>query len=168
MIENIFPIAAAGVLMVAAWTDFRTFRIANIWPVALILLFGGLLLFGGGVDQPLWHLAHFGIALVVGMLLFAVRWIGGGDAKLYAGVALWFPLSTAPALLLATTLAGLVLAIIYVLTRRWVAKEKRKDRRIAYGVAIAIGAITCWLLYPSHATKPIDVNELGYGQFRLD
>ena len=65
-------------------------------------------------------------------------------------------------------MAGLVLAIFYVLTRRWVAKEKRKDRRIAYGVAIAFGAILCWLLYPTTAPKPMDVNELGYGKFKLD
>jgi prepilin peptidase CpaA len=168
MIEQLFPLAAAGALAAAAWSDFRTFRISNLWPLVLILLFGGFWLLGAEVTDPLSHLAHFGIALVVGMVLFALKWIGGGDAKLYAAVALWFPLSSGPALVFATTMAGLVLAVFYVLTRRWVAKDKRKDRRIAYGVAIAFGAVLCWLLYPTAAPKPMDVNELGYGTFKLD
>jgi prepilin peptidase CpaA len=168
MIEHLIPLAAACALAAAAWSDFRTFRISNIWPLLLILLFGAFWLLGSSVTDLPSHFAHFGIALVIGMGLFALKWIGGGDAKLYASVALWFPLSSGPALVFTTTMAGLVLAIIYVLTRRWVAKEKRKDRRIAYGVAIALGAVLCWFLNPTAAPKPMDVNELGYGTFKLD
>ena len=67
MIEQLFPLAAAGALAAAAWSDFRTFRISNIWPLVLILLFGGFWLLGAEVTDPLSHLAHFGVALFVGM-----------------------------------------------------------------------------------------------------
>ena len=78
------------------------------------------------------------------MGLFSQGWIGGGDAKLYAAVALWFNWAGAVALIFMTTMSGLILAAIFIVARmaglrKNVAKE---DRRIPYGVAIAIGAIS--------------------------
>ena len=168
MIEQLAAGAALLVLLAAAWSDFRTVRIGNIWPLLLILLFAAYALTGGRIDQPWMHLAHFGVALAAGMLLFAMKWIGGGDAKLYAAIALWFPLSQGAWLLLATTLAGLVLAVVYLLTRRLVPREQRKDRRIPYGVAIAAGAVTAWFLAPGAVNRTIDVNELATGDFHFN
>ena len=91
------------------------------------------------------------------MALFAMKWFGGGDAKLYAAVALWFPLQKGPFLLFYVGMAGLVLAIMFMLTRRFTKGadgKKRTERRIPYGVAIAVGAIACWLLQaPGQPTK---------------
>ena len=145
----ILPAAALLVLLGAAWSDIRSFRIPNGYPMALLLLFVPLAALQIGFPEIWWHLAHFAVALAIGMLLFAIKWVGGGDAKLYAAVAIWFPLDQAPMLAMFTGLSGLVLAIVYFLRRKLASsdaqKAKAKDRRIPYGVALALGAIACWL-----------------------
>jgi prepilin peptidase CpaA len=93
------------------------------------------------------HLLHFALALAAGMGLFALGWFGGGDAKLYAAAALWFALDRAVYLLLCVVIAGAVLALVHIgirLLRRPGEGRARniKDGKIAYGVAIALGAMT--------------------------
>ena len=50
-------------------------------------------------------------ALVAGMAMFALGWIGGGDAKLFTACALWLGLTSTPVFLLITALAGGLLAV---------------------------------------------------------
>jgi prepilin peptidase CpaA len=79
----------AGLMAVAAFEDFRRFTIPNwltlglcaLWPVSLVAApsFSGAL-------------AALGCALIVfliGALLFARGYIGGGDVKLLAAAVLW-------------------------------------------------------------------------------
>ena len=157
MIEYGILAAAVFVLLGAAYSDLKQFKIPNLMPVLLLALYGSYVATVGLSAFSLWHLAHFAIALIVGMALFAMKWFGGGDAKLYAAVALWFPLQQGHMLLLMVGMAGLVLAILFILTRRFTKNadgKKRTDRRIPYGVAIAFGAIACWLLQtPAQPTK---------------
>lgn len=130
-------------LIAAAISDLRSFRIPNYFPGIVILLFGichGL----AGFSAALWeNLFHFLVALIVGMFLFSRGWIGGGDAKLYAAVALWFSWAGAVALIFMTTTAGLLLAIAFIAARMLGLRKNtpKEDRRIPYGVAIAAGAI---------------------------
>jgi prepilin peptidase CpaA len=134
----------ATCLLIAGYTDVRQFRIANIIPVSIIALFLCSRLWWGFTDADWGHGLHFVIALAVGMLLFGIRWIGGGDAKLYAATALWFSGFHAAMLIMTTALSGLVIAIGYVAVRKFgwkIDQRKRKDRRIPYGVAIAAGGI---------------------------
>jgi prepilin peptidase CpaA len=131
------------VLIAAAISDLRSFRISNIFPAILILLFVVVHAFGG-FSALLWdNVLHFLAALVVGMGLFSMRWIGGGDAKLYAAAALWFNWVGAITLIFATTTAGLILAVTFVAARMLGLRKNvpKEDRRIPYGVAIAAGAI---------------------------
>ncbi|MBP6380247.1 prepilin peptidase [Sphingorhabdus sp.] len=157
MIENGILAAAAFVLLGAAYSDLKQFKIPNLMPALLLALYGCYVAIVGLSAFSWWHAAHFAIALIVGMALFAMKWFGGGDAKLYAAVALWFPLQKGPFLLFYVGMAGLVLAIMFMLTRRFTKGadgKKRTDRRIPYGVAIAVGAIACWLLQaPGQPTK---------------
>jgi prepilin peptidase CpaA len=137
-------------LAVAAISDLRAFRIPNLLPAIVIMLF--VVMHGiTGFSSSLWpNLLHFLLALGVGMLLFGRGWIGGGDAKLYAAVALWFNWGGAAALIFLTTLSGLILAIAFVAARMLGLRRQREnpdkkkarmERRIPYGVAIAAGAI---------------------------
>lgn len=130
-------------LIAAAVSDLRSFRIPNYLPGIMILLFG-INTVVAGVDASLWeNLFHFLAALIIGMGLFSRGWIGGGDAKLYAAVALWFNWTGAVALIFATTIAGVLLAISFVAARMLGLRKNvpKDDRRIPYGVAIAAGGI---------------------------
>jgi prepilin peptidase CpaA len=130
-------------LIAAAISDLRSFRIPNIFPAVLILLF--VVVHGiAGFAAPLWENAlHFLLALAVGMGLFSRGWIGGGDAKLYAAAALWFSWTGAIALVFMTTMAGLLLTLTFIAARMLGLRKNtpKEDRRIPYGVAIAAGAI---------------------------
>jgi prepilin peptidase CpaA len=140
----VFAALAGACLALAAFSDVRAFRIPNIYPALLILLFLGARMLWGFSFDDWWHLLHFAIALIVGMLLFKFGWVGGGDAKLYAGAAIWFSGTNAAMLIFATGIAGLLLAIVYLLKRKLRRSDQqvpKKDRRIPYGLAIAIGAL---------------------------
>lgn len=142
-IQNIAIAIWTITLIAAAISDLRSFRIPNFLPAILIVLFG---MFYGvtGFVGTLWeNLLHCLVALAVGMILFSRGWIGGGDAKLYAAAALWFNLAGAATLLFMTTIAGLILAVTFIAARMSGLRKNvpKQDRRIPYGVAIAVGAI---------------------------
>ncbi|HEV7233508.1 MAG TPA: prepilin peptidase [Sphingorhabdus sp.] len=143
MSATVTAVIWVAILVGAAISDLRAFRIPNIFAVGLLLLFPVHYAFAG-FSPALWpHLFHFVLALAVGMALFARGWVGGGDAKLYAAAALWFDWSGAAALVFLTTISGLFLAIIFVLARKAGFRKNvaKQDARIPYGVAIAGGAI---------------------------
>ena len=126
-------------------------------------LFGSLLGLGGGIlIVPLLALAlglplqtiglQFGIgaaALVLGFAMYAVRWIGGGDAKLFAAAALWIGWPAAVTYLGLTGIAGGALAVALLGLRSayvrpfipsgpaWLARLIEPGESVPYGVAIA-------------------------------
>jgi prepilin peptidase CpaA len=136
----------------AIWSDVRWRRLSNLLCLivaALGVLFafasGGATLAGSG-------LLHGLAALIVGILLFAAGAIGGGDAKYYAAVALWFPLRLAGALLLNVSLSGLVLFLVWFASRRLLGiriskADASEAGKFPYGVPIAVGsvALLAWL-----------------------
>ena len=139
-----------AILALAAYSDARRFTIPNIYPLLLLLLAGIAWFVGFPFAAPLWsHLAHFAIALGIGMLLFHFGWFGGGDVKLYAAVSLWFALSDGPFLLLIVSLSGAVVVALSIAMRLGLTMLDRTGRtrgsllksRIAYGLAIAAGGI---------------------------
>jgi prepilin peptidase CpaA len=145
-----FAVLLSGMMLAVLWKDTREYRIPNtlnssiflLWLPALFLL--NVSLIGG--------LLGFGLVLAVGLGLFALRLMGGGDIKLLAVLALWMGgWQGTLSLLLATVLLGGVLAILLVILRRIVAPMPKlprvltKGAPIPYGVAIA-GAFL-WLLW---------------------
>lgn len=142
----IFFFPAAGLLLGAAIQDLQSRTIANGWSLALLALFVIAYPLGALAGPLLSHLIHFALALAVGMLLFALGWFGGGDAKLYAAIALWFPLAQALYLFVAVALFGMVLALIHLAARFMPRREgaatpSARQSQLAYGVAIALGAV---------------------------
>lgn len=146
LISLSFDAAVAVLVAGAALQDWRARTISNAWPLALLILFA-IAWPLGAVAGPLGsHLIHFVLALLVGMGLFALGGIGGGDAKLYAAVALWFDLRYALYLFLCVVFAGALLALIQIgvhMTRHSGEQRTRALRqgKIAYGVAIALGTL---------------------------
>ncbi len=141
-----------GLLVGAAISDAMTLRIPNAIPAMLVGLFAAsALLTTMPLDAVLWHVVAGVAVLVLGMGLFYLNALGGGDAKLLAAISLWAGTSLLIQLVMMISLAGLAFAVlIYLLRAIGVAArlEKRGWRGFAagrmcpYGIAIAGG----WLL----------------------
>ncbi len=132
-------------VLVGAWLDTSYRRLPN-W-LALMLLFYGLAhcMFAGDFYGLISGFGHALIALIVGMVLFRFGLIGGGDAKFYAGAAAYFVLPDGLRLLLAVSLAGLALVLVWFVLRRAMGKKVSKvdddHSKFPYGIAIAAGVI---------------------------
>lgn len=153
-------LAAAQLMLVAAAAqDAIQFRISNLIPALLALLFAiwaALTGIGAGVWQ---NIAAALAVFFVGALLFRAGWLGGGDVKLWASAALWFDLLGTAQMIGLVTFAGAVLtALLFALRRLWLGPVRhpllRKRGPIPYGVAIACGALLAFAtIGPSSGKK---------------
>ena len=150
LIAAVFPALVIG----AAVKDVTSFTIPNWISLALAAAFLPVALVAGVALGDLgMHLLVGFSALVAGMVMFALRWIGGGDAKLFAASGLWLGLSGLGAFLAATAIAGGLLALFLIALRaapmraylpvgpQWVERLRAPDGPAPYGVAIAAGAL---------------------------
>jgi prepilin peptidase CpaA len=147
----------AALVIVAALKDLSSFTIPNWISVALALGFAPAALIVGA------SLPDIGISLAVGFGvfflaagMFALGWIGGGDAKLMAAAALWVGLKGLAPFALYTALAGGALALALVALRSawirpfaeagpaWTRRLATPGEAAPYGVAIAVGALAAF------------------------
>ena len=131
----------ATLLVVAAVIDARTFTISNKLNLVVALLAP---VYWMAVPLSLWPEVPLQIAgaVIVFLLLaglFYAGMMGGGDVKLAAALALWFPPGLTIKFLVLMSLAGGVLTLGLVAWHR--AKRREGRPEIPYGVAIAIGAL---------------------------
>jgi prepilin peptidase CpaA len=104
-------LAFAGILVLAAASDWRSLTVPNRYSLALVALFPSYTIaMGGGVDW-LANFAFAGAAFGIGFALFALRLCGGGDVKLFAAVTLWAGPALIVPMALYTALAGGLLAL---------------------------------------------------------
>ena len=83
----VFPVGMAF----AASSDLLTMTISNRLMAALAIAFLLLAPFVGMDFHAFgFHLAAGAAMIVIAFFCFAMGWIGGGDAKLAAVIALWF------------------------------------------------------------------------------
>lgn len=162
MLPHLILYLLAGLLMAAACQDIARLTISNIFPVLVILLFPAWVAVVGPQADIWMNGVNFLVILGIGMGLFSMGWLGGGDVKLFAAVALWFDFSAILQLTLYIAAAGGALAVMLTLLRRavpagvrdrfdWAMFERRGP--IPYGVAIAVGALLCVFL---HGVNPGD------------
>lgn len=147
-------LAFPALVLFAAARDAAAFTIPNSIPLALLAIFPAAA-FAARLPLPAagLHLAAGAAVLVAGMVMFALRWMGGGDAKLFAAVALWTGWTALPTFLLGAALAGGVLAGALMLLRssalrtlvlsgpRFLVRLAEPGEGAPYGVAIAAGAL---------------------------
>lgn len=155
--------AAAIILALAAVQDIASLRIANLFPVLMIALYAVWVAMVGW-NASLWlNAASFLAMLGAGIILFGRGWLGGGDVKLLAATALWFPLTALPAFMAYVTMIGGLMTLALIALRRMVMAGSGDRIRnpvlkpkgpIPYGVAIAIGAIACLFLYGPNPAGP--------------
>jgi prepilin peptidase CpaA len=141
-------------LVFAAANDIARLKIPNWISAALVLLFFPVALVAGFDAHTLGIHAGAGAgALVIGFLLFVLNWVGAGDAKLFAAIALWmgFPGAIEFALLSSIIGGGLALALLaarkaaeYAPPWPWLADVERRTKRIPYAVALSGGALIAY------------------------
>ena len=150
-------LAFPALVLFAAAKDALSFTIPNWISLALVAIFPIAALACGMPPATMGLNAGVGaLALVAGMAMFAFRWIGGGDAKLLAAVALWLGWPAIVTFGLGMGLAGGGLAIVLLLLRStqlrpfvlmgpgWVVRLSEPGEGVPYGVAIAIGALVAF------------------------
>ncbi len=155
----------------AAASDLFTMTISN--RVSLALAAGFLVLApltGMGLYDALSHLGAGMAVLAVAFGCFAMGWVGGGDAKIAAGVALWFGFDHLFNYLLYASLFGGALTLLLLQFRQWplpyplngqawLLRLHDRQSGIPYGIALAIGAL---MIYPeTEWMKVIDFTHLA-------
>ena len=138
---EIFLGILAVLLIVAAVIDTRTFTISNGLNAAIALL-APIYWLAAGLDP--WPGMAIQLAVATGVFaLFAVTFfigmMGGGDVKLAAALALWFPPVATLKLLVLMSIAGGVLTVLVLVVHRLRRREGTPE--IPYGVAIAFGGL---------------------------
>ncbi|HEX6010902.1 MAG TPA: A24 family peptidase [Geminicoccaceae bacterium] len=161
-------------LGLAAWLDIDQRRIPNRIVAAIALLWLPYALHSFPARMP-GSLATAAAVLALGMVVWRLRWIGGGDVKLIAALALWAGAKDTPLLLATIALSGGALALLwpsrlrhvaawlsaalgarlgamFPAPRAWTSTERGGTAQarspavsLPYGVAIAAGG--CWLVH---------------------
>ena len=158
-----FPLAVFSIAMIfgALW-DLTTMTIPNRLTIALVAAFVLMApLVGLSLQQIGLHMAAGVAVLLVGMVLFGLGWIGGGDAKFVAAVALWIGWQDLLAYLLLAALAGGALTLLLLFLRRlplpdllwrraWIARLHDRSAGVPYGIALATAGLivlprTIWI-----------------------
>jgi prepilin peptidase CpaA len=141
----------------AAASDLFTMTISNRVSLALVAGFLILALLSGmGLHDMLSHIGAGAAVLAIAFACFAMGWVGGGDAKVAAGAALWFGFGHLMDYLVYASLFGGVLTLLLLQFRQWplpyafagqtwLLKLHAKESGIPYGIALAIGAL---MIYP--------------------
>ncbi|QKG71134.1 A24 family peptidase [Erythrobacter mangrovi] len=139
--EIALALAVAIGLTGAVW-DVRTRRIPNLLVLPLAVAAVGATVLGADWSVLGSTALHAAIALVVGMLLFAGRLIGAGDAKFYAAAALAIPLDRALPMLGWVALSGLALVALMTIWYRGLKITRNGERQswtLPYAVPIFCG-----------------------------
>lgn len=137
--------------------DMFTMTIPNRISVIMVVGFLALSPFMGlGLEGFLSHIGAGVAMLAVGIAMFSMGWLGGGDAKLFAAGALWVGFDQLLEFTFYITLAGGALTLLLLKFRQtiphplivkqpWAMHLHNPRTGVPYGIAIAVAAL---LVYP--------------------
>jgi len=146
-----------AIMAFAAFSDMLTMTIPN--RVSLLLV-AGFIAMAVLTGMPLktfgLHVAAGFLVLIVTFSMFAMGWIGGGDAKLAAATGMWCGFGVLVEYLVFASILGgfLTLGILYLRTFYlpefairidWIARLHHHKTGIPYGIALAAAGL---MVYP--------------------
>lgn len=156
MYEFLILLLFPGAMAFAAASDLVTMRISN-WVSAVLVTGFAVMAVWSGMDMATFgmHFAAGSAMLAICFTMFALGWIGGGDAKLFAATALWFGWTGLfEYAFLASVFGGvLTLALLYARDLRmpdrmarvpWISRLHRADAGVPYGIALGIAGLAVY------------------------
>lgn len=149
---------ACAVAAKAAVSDFRGMTIPNAYvgvlPIIFFVAFGAVQLSDVtgifmALSSHLWA-AFIGFGLT--FVMFALKMMGAGDAKLITGFSFWFGLQYLLAFFFYTAFAGGALGVFALVVKKkkpfkslkegsWLARLQSGEAVVPYGIAISAGAV---------------------------
>lgn len=156
MTFNALLLAFPAAMAFAAAMDLLTMTIPNRISLGLLALFGLVAATSGLPFHTIaMHVTAGALMLGIGIGMFAMGWVGGGDAKLLAAGALWLGFEQLPAFLLITGVVGSFLMLAIVCFRaypaaalpipEWALRLHRSHVGLPYGIAIGAAGL---LVFP--------------------
>lgn len=153
LLSNLLIVFFPAMLIFAAVSDLMTMTIPNRISLILLAAFP-LAAFLGGLDlgDVGLHAATGFAVLLLGFGMFAANWIGGGDAKFAAVIALWFgPIAVLEWTVLFALFGG-GLTFILLATRRmplpvalagypWISRLHDPRTGVPYGIALSAAGL---------------------------
>ena len=158
MLEFLCLCVFPGAMAFAGSMDLVTMTIPNRISIFLVGAFVVLAPFVGlSTLQFAEHLATAAAMLSIGIFMFWRGWIGGGDAKIFATVALWFGFDYLGDFAVLSAMAGGVLTVTLLAFRRlplplvaqsqaWLVRLHHPRTGVPYGIAMAAAAL---MIYPT-------------------
>lgn len=155
LINHITVYLFPALLMLGAAYDVASYRIPNWLSAAMAGAFVPVAILADMSFSDIGLSALLGLLmLMVGMVLFALKWFGGGDAKMLAAAALWLGLDKNGSVfgvlnyVIAVGLLGGLFALLLLSFRRmplpatfagqgWLLRLHSASEGIPYGVALA-------------------------------
>lgn len=148
----IFPFA----LIFAGISDAMSFTIPNRVSVALFIGFILLVPFSGlSLAEVGTHIITGFVMLLIGFVLFARGYLGGGDAKIIAAASLWLgPDLVGPFILFAAFYGGILSVIclylyntplpVFLSGQRWLLNFQTGTAAVPYGIAIGFAGLSVY------------------------
>jgi prepilin peptidase CpaA len=155
ILQTLLLLAFPAGVIAAALTDATSYLIPNRVSAGLAVAFVPAALACGLPTGVFAACLGVGVvAFLAGVVLFALKIMGGGDAKLMAACMVWLGLPAAMPFLLWTAVAGGVLALTLMGARRvplvatagpaWMGRLLQPGGDVPYGIAIAVGALAAF------------------------
>lgn len=158
LILHLLIFALSGLMLWVIVSDAVRYTIPNLLNGAILVLYGAALLLLPGLD-PLMALVAAALMLAVGLGLFALGLMGGGDIKLLVVLTLWtgWGMATLQLLFLTAVFGGvlvlLLLALRVVVPPLWLRLRPThtlprvlgRKQPVPYGIAIAVAF--AWMLW---------------------
>lgn len=151
-LQRTIAFAAMALLVIAGYSDIRTFRIPNVLVLAIAVLGVGRLVLLTDPISAIYAVGLVVLVLIIGFLLFSRGLIGGGDVKLLMATTLliryrdffeFFVFMSVIGALLSVTVAVLRSVPLFIGPRITTTRLA-----VPYGVAIAAAGIVTLLLQP--------------------